>query len=155
MYLIKTIRSNMNIFSVITNSQEETMLVAEKLAKSVGKGVVFTLLGDLGAGKTHFVKGLVKGLGSNALVTSPTFTLLNVYEGGKFPVYHFDMYRLSSKEEAEELGFDEYFDLKNLDGIVFVEWPSQVEGLIKCQHIEVNIEKLDGDKRKISIGAVK
>ncbi len=155
MYLIKTIRSNMNIFSVITNSQEETMLVAEKLAKSVGKGVVFTLLGDLGAGKTHFVKGFVKGLGSNALVTSPTFTLLNVYEGGKFPVYHFDMYRLSSKEEAEELGFDEYFDLKNLDGIVFVEWPSQVEGLINCQHIEVNIEKLDGDKRKISIGAVK
>ena len=65
------------------------------------------------------------------------------------------MYRLSSKEEAEELGFDEYFDLKNLDGIVFVEWPNQVEGLINCQHIEVKIEKLDGDKRKISIGAVK
>ena len=155
MCLIKAIRSNMNIFSVITNNEEETMLVAEKLAKSVGKGVVFPLLGDLGAGKSHFVKGFVKGLGSNALVTSPTFTLLKVYEGGKFPVYHFDMYRLSSKEEAEELGFDEYFDLKNLDGIVFVEWPSQVEGLINCQHIETKIEKLDGDKRKISIGAVK
>lgn len=155
MYLIKAIRSNMNIFSVITNNEEETMLVAEKLAGTVGKGVVFTLEGDLGAGKTHFVKGFVKGLGSNALVTSPTFTLLNVYEDGKFPVYHFDMYRLSSKEEAEELGFDEYFDLKNLDGIVFVEWPNQVEGLINCQHIEIKIEKLDGDKRKISIGAVK
>ena len=95
------------LFSVTTNNDEETMLFAEKLAKTVGKGVVFTLIGDLGAGKTHFVKGFVKGIGSNSLVTSPTFTLLNIYEGGKYPVYHFDMYRLSSREEAEELGFDE------------------------------------------------
>ncbi len=141
------------IFSVITNNEDETMLVADKLAQTVGKGVVFTLEGDLGAGKTHFVKGFVRGLGSKSLVTSPTFTLLNVYEGGKYPVYHFDMYRLSSKEEAEELGFNEYFDLKNLDGIVLVEWPNQVEGLINCPHIDIKIEKLDGDKRKIIVGS--
>ncbi len=140
------------IFSVITKNEEETMLVAEKLAKTVGKGVVFTLVGDLGAGKTHFVKGFVKGMGSNALVTSPTFTIMNVYEGGKVPIYHFDMYRLSSKEEAEELGFNEYFDLKHLDGVVLVEWPENVSGLITCPHIEIIIEKLDGDSRKIIVG---
>lgn len=141
------------LFSVVTNNEQETMLFAEKLANTVGKGVVFTLTGDLGAGKTHFVKGFAKGLGSQMLVTSPTFTLLNVYDDGKFPVYHFDMYRLSSKEEAEELGFNEYFDLQSLDGVVLVEWPEQVEGLINCPHIEVKIEKLEGDKRKIVVGS--
>ena len=142
------------ILSVITNSENETMLVGEKLAGTVGKGVVFTLLGDLGAGKTHFVKGFVKGLGSDELVSSPTFTLLNVYEKGRVPVYHFDMYRLSSKEEGEELGFNEYFDLKSLDGIVFVEWPEQVEGMITCPHIEIKIDKLADDKRKITLASV-
>ena len=139
------------ILSVVTNNEQETMAVGEKLAMTVGKGVVFTLVGDLGAGKTHFVKGFVKGLGSSELVTSPTFTLLNVYENGRCPVYHFDMYRLSSREEAEELGFNEYFDLKNLAGIVFVEWPEQVEGLITCPHIEIKIEKLGQNKRKITL----
>lgn len=142
------------ILQVVTNNEEETMLFGEKFAKTVGKGVVFTLVGDLGAGKTHFVKGFVKGIGSPSLVTSPTFTLLNIYEGGKVPVYHFDMYRLSSREEAEELGFDEYFDLKSLDGIVFVEWPSQIEGLITCPHIEIKIDKIDDNKRKIIISSV-
>lgn len=142
------------VFSIITKNENETMLVGEKLAKTVGKGVIFTLVGDLGAGKTHFVKGFAKGLGSDALVTSPTFTLLNVYEGGRYPIYHFDMYRLSGKEEAEELGFNEYFDLPTLDGIVFVEWPNLVDGLIPCPHIEIKIEKLEGDQRKITVSSV-
>lgn len=141
------------LFLVETKSDKETMAVAEKLAHTVGKGVVFTLHGDLGAGKTHFVKGFAKGIGSGQTVTSPTFTLLNVYEGGKCPIYHFDMYRLGSKEEAEELGFNEYFDLKNLDGIVLVEWPEQVEGLITCPHIEIKIEKIDDNRRKIIVGS--
>ena len=142
------------IFSVETSSPQQTMLVGEKLAKTVQRSVVFTLKGDLGAGKTHFVKGFVKGLGCSALVTSPTFTLLNVYEGGEFTVYHFDMYRLTSLEEAQELGFDEYFNLNSLDGVVFVEWPENVEGLIKCPHIEIEIQKIDDNKRKITVGSV-
>ena len=142
------------LLSVVTTSAQETMAVGEKLACTIGKGVVFTLVGDLGAGKTHFVKGFAKGIGSQDLVTSPTFTLLNVYEGGRMPVYHFDMYRLNSKEEAEELGFHEYFDLKSLDGAVLVEWPSQVEGLINCPHIEIKIEKLEENKRKITLASV-
>ena len=129
-----------NILSIVTKSENETMLVGEKLAKSVGKGVVFTLVGDLGSGKTHFVKGFVKGLGSTELVTSPTFTLLNVYENGRVPVYHFDMYRLENLSEAQELGFDEYFDLKSLDGIVLVEWPEKVKGYWKpCIFSNINI----------------
>lgn len=142
------------ILSVITTNAQETMAVGEKLAKTIGKGVVFTLVGDLGAGKTHFVKGFSKGIGSADLVTSPTFTLLNVYEGGRMPVYHFDMYRLASREEAEELGFHEYFDLNSLDGVVLVEWPSKVEGLISCPHIEIKIEKLEENKRKITLASV-
>ena len=142
------------LLEIITENEEETMLVASKLSQTCGNKVVFTLIGDLGAGKTHFVKGFVKGLGSNENVTSPTFTLLNVYEEGKIKVYHFDMYRLSSYEEACELGFDEYFDLNKLDGICLVEWPEKVEGLIKCQHIQINIEKLGENKRKISLTLV-
>ena len=141
------------IFSIITKNEEETMLVGEKLAGTVGKAVIFTLVGDLGAGKTHFVKGFVKGLGCNMTVTSPTFTLLNVYEGGRRKVYHFDMYRLSSREEAEEMGFNEYFDLNTLDGIVFVEWPEQVKGLIPYPYIEIKIEKLEGDQRNIVVSS--
>lgn len=142
------------LFSVETKNEQETMAVGGAIAKTVGKAVVFTLVGDLGAGKTHFVKGFVKGLGCEELVTSPTFTLLNVYEGGRVPVYHFDMYRLSCLEEAQEMGFEEYFDLSSLNGIVLVEWPSQVEGLIKCPHIEIKIEKLDDTRRKITLSNI-
>lgn len=142
------------ILSVVTNSEKETMMVGEKLSKIVGKGSIFTLTGDLGAGKTHFVKGFVRGMESEDLVTSPTFTLLNVYDNGKMPIYHFDMYRLSSCEEAEELGFNEYFDRDSLDGVTLVEWPEQVAGLINMDHFEIKIEKMGGDKRKITISAV-
>ncbi len=142
------------IFSVVTKNEKETMLVGEKIAGIIQKGTVITLVGDLGAGKTHFVKGFAVGMGSDNLVTSPTFTLLNVYERGKMPIYHFDMYRLSSKEEGEELGFNEYFDLSSLDGVSIVEWPQQVEGMIDVNHYEVKIEKVDDSTRKITLSYV-
>ena len=145
----------MNKILVYTNSAEETMKFAEKLAKVLDKGAVLLLHGDLGAGKTNFVKGFVKGIGSKSVVTSPTFTLLNIYDDGKLPIYHFDMYRLSSKEEAEEIGFNEYFDANNSNGIVLVEWPEKVEGLITCPHINVQIKKLDENKREIIVGGGK
>ena len=142
------------ILSVITNNEIETMLVGEKIAKIMSKGTIITLTGDLGAGKTHFVKGFAKGLNCDNLVTSPTFTLLNVYDSGTMPIYHFDMYRLGSCEEAEELGFNEYFDIKSLDGVSLVEWPEQVEGLIRENHYEIKIEKLGDNKRKITLASV-
>ena len=132
---------------VITHSEGETIALAEKLVGVFNKGTIITLTGDLGAGKTHFVKGLALGLGATELVSSPTFTLLNIYETGKRPIYHFDMYRLSSCEEAEELGFNEYFDANTLDGITVVEWPENVKGLISCPHI--NIEIVKGENERI------
>lgn len=131
---------------VVSHSESETIAFAEKLVKVFPKGTIITLRGDLGAGKTHFVKGLALGVGSKALVTSPTFTILNVYEEGKLPIYHFDMYRLSSKEEAEELGFNEYFDPATLDGISVVEWPERVEGLITTPHIAIEIVKGENER---------
>ena len=141
----------MSAIKIITNNENETMAVGEKLAPMFKKGSIITLTGDLGAGKTHFVKGFARGLESSELVTSPTFTILNIYENATLPIYHFDMYRLSSIEEAESLGFEEYFDTKNLDGISLVEWPEQVEGLIKSEHTEIEIKKLDDEKREIII----
>ncbi len=131
---------------VVTHNEQETIAFAEKLVKVFTKGTIITLTGDLGAGKTHFVKGLALGLGAKELVSSPTFTILNIYESGKFPIYHFDMYRLSSCEEAEELGFNEYFDPKTLDGLTVVEWPENVQGLINCPHINVEIVKGDNER---------
>lgn len=142
------------LLSVVTNNEKETMLVGEKLSLIAQKGNIYTLTGDLGAGKTHFVKGFAKGLQCTNLVTSPTFTLLNVYDNGKMPIYHFDMYRLNSVDEAEELGFGEYFDVENLDGVTLVEWPEKVEGLIQADHFEIKIEKLGDDKRKITFSQV-
>ena len=145
----------MNKLLIKTNSESQTMEFVEKFAKILSKGAVLLLHGDLGAGKTHFVKGLARGLGSNMMVTSPTFTLLNIYDDGQLPLYHFDMYRLSGKEEAEEMGFNEYFDTNFLDGVVVVEWPEQVEGLINCPHINVEITKLDENTRQIVVGGGK
>ena len=138
-----------------TTSPAQTITFAKSLVKVFQKGTVVTLNGDLGAGKTHFVKGLAEGLGATELVTSPTFTILNVYESGRLPLYHFDMYRLESAESARELGFDEYFDKSRLDGVVFVEWPENVEGLIKDVDFAVTITKTADDKRTFVISASK
>ena len=106
--------------------------------------------GFLGAGKTTFVKEVVRALGCDDLVTSPTFTLLNTYDA-KFPIYHFDMYRLSSAEEAMGVGFEEYFDKRTLDGVCFVEWPENVEGLITKVDYEITITKNGTDGRIVLI----
>ena len=121
---------------------------ARAFSKLLTPPKIVLLTGDLGAGKTTLVKSLAKYLGSNDVVTSPTFTLLNIYEG-KFPIYHFDMYRLASAEEASAVGFDEYFDKSKLDGVVFVEWPENVAGLIKDFDFVVKIEKVTERRRKI------
>lgn len=135
---------------VVTKSSEETMRVGEKLARSLGVPVVISLVGDLGAGKTTFTKGFAKGFGVKDIVTSPTFTILNEYDG-RAKLYHFDMYRLSSMEEAIELGFEEYFDLSRLKGATLVEWAENVEGLLPMRHIEVTLTKGEGDERTIEI----
>ena len=133
--------------SFIVKSVKETQDIAEKLVKSIKIPAIILLHGDLGAGKTHFVKGLAKGAKSKGQVTSPTFTIMNCYEG-KYPIYHFDMYRLSSADEAIESGLEEYFDLTSLKGISVVEWPENVQGLIKGRIIDITIEKMEEENSR-------
>ena len=137
---------------VISNSEEQTKSIAKSYAQSIKSPVVISLVGDLGAGKTTFTKGFCEGLGISELVTSPTFTIMNEYTSGRMPLYHFDMYRLSSKEEAMELGFMEYFDLRKLKGICIVEWAENVKGLLPALFVEINFIKIDDNTRKIQIG---
>lgn len=138
---------------IISKNVSDTIKLGEKMAKKIKGATIILLHGDLGAGKTHFVKGLARGLKNNSQVTSPTFTIMNAYEGGRLPVYHFDMYRLNSADEAREAGLEEYFDLHSLDGVSVVEWPENVLGLIQGKVIDITIEKTeDENKRIITIG---
>ena len=107
--------------------------------------------GDLGAGKSVLVREILKIAGITNNVTSPTFTIMNEYQGEPLKLYHFDMYRLSSLEEAVSLGFEEYFDLKLLKGVVVVEWAENVEGLLPIKITEIEIQKVDDEKRNILI----
>ena len=136
---------------VKTTSPEETERVAEKLARSLGYPAVISLVGDLGAGKTTFTKGFAKGLDIKENVTSPTFTIMNEYTSGRKPMYHFDMYRLSSLDEALELGFGEYFDLTTLKGASIVEWAENTKGILPARQFEVEIKKLGDNAREISV----
>lgn len=137
-----------------TNSLEQTREVACAFAKSLKVPMVVLLSGDLGSGKTTFVKEVVRSLGCEDLVTSPTFTLLNTYNA-KFPIYHFDMYRLSSAEEATSVGFEEYFDKRTLDGVCFVEWAENVEGLIGEVDFVIKISKKGENERVFVIEGAK
>src|SRR5437763_7660846 len=112
----------------ISNSVEETEAVAATIGRACRGGEVIALHGDLGAGKTQFVRGLVRALGGNPrAVSSPTFVLLNVYDGGRLTVYHLDAYRTSGESDFESIGFGE---LLEQGGVVAVEWPQRVAGLI-------------------------
>lgn len=124
------------------------MEFAKNFAKTIKAPKIIVLSGDLGAGKTTFTKGFAEGLGISEIITSPTFTLLNEYTGNE-RMYHFDMYRLSSKEEAYELGFEDYF--KKNDGIVLVEWAENVEGLFSPPYTKITIEKISDNEREIKI----
>lgn len=124
-----------------SKSEHDTIAFAQKFAKSVKKGTIILLEGDLGAGKTHFVKGFAKGIKCKNKVTSPTFTIMNIYVGGKMPIYHFDMYRLSTPDEAEELGFSEQLSHATLDGVTLVEWGSNVPELMNEWDYKIMITK--------------
>ena len=134
-----------------TRSPEETFQVGKSLGEKAYPGQVITLTGDLGVGKTVFTQGLAKGLGIEEPVNSPTFTIVQVYEGGRLPFYHFDVYRIGDIEEMEEIGYDDYFFGQ---GICLIEWAELIEEFLPEKRIEVTIEK-DLEKgfeyRKITI----
>ena len=131
----------------ITNSPEETEKVGAALAQKLNPGTILAYRGDLGAGKTAFTRGLAKGLGCKELVTSPTYTIVNEYLGGRLPLFHFDMYRLGSSDDLWDIGWEDYLDRC---GICAVEWSENVADAME-DAITVRIEKLGGDDRRITI----
>lgn len=121
-----------------TNSPAETAALGEQLGKEAQKGQIYCLTGDLGTGKTVLTKGFAKGLGVQEHVTSPTFTIVNEYHDGRLPFYHFDVYRLSSEEEMDDIGYEEYFFG---DGVCLVEWAELFPDLIPQDACWLTLEK--------------
>ena len=126
-----------------TNSEEETSALGEKIGSILKPGDIVTLTGDLGAGKTHFTAGAAKALGINEYITSPTFTIVNEYTDGSVPMYHFDLYRLSSFDDLADIGFEEYADKS---AIMFIEWPDcvpELQKMYKDRITQVKITRRD------------
>ena len=121
-----------------TNSPEETFRVGKELGEKAYAGQVFTLTGDLGVGKTVFTQGLAKGLGIEEPVNSPTFTIIQEYDGGRLPFYHFDVYRIGDEEEMEEVGFDDYV---MGEGVSLIEWADLIREILPEKRTEILIEK--------------
>ena len=130
-----------------TNSPAETEVIGVALGKILQPGTVIAYRGDLGAGKTAFTRGLAKGLGCSEIVTSPTYTIVNEYLGGRIPLFHFDMYRLRSSDDLFDIGWDDYLER---GGICAVEWSENVDDAME-NAIYITIEKLGEDSRQITI----
>ena len=130
----------------ITNSERETEELGVRLAERLEPGNVVAFTGDLGAGKTAFTRGLARGLGITDRVTSPTFTIVNEYEGGRLPLFHFDMYRLSSSDELFDIGWEDYLAR---GGVCAVEWSENVSDALEEDVISVEIYRGETDSRRI------
>ena len=134
-----------------TLSAEETYEIGKEIGKNALPGSVYALIGDLGVGKTVFTQGVAAGLGITEHVNSPTFTILQVYEEGRLPFYHFDVYRIGDPEEMEEIGYEDYFFG---EGVCFVEWANLIEELMPENTVTITVEKNPDkgfDYRKITI----
>lgn len=131
----------------ITNSPAETENLGAALGKLLPAGTVLAYRGDLGAGKTAFTRGLTRGLGCNELVTSPTYTIVNEYLGGRLPLFHFDMYRLRSSEDLWDIGWEDYLER---GGICAVEWSENVADALE-DAVTITIEKLGETARRITL----
>ena len=132
---------------ILSNSERETELAGKQLARRLRPGAVVALYGDLGMGKTAFVRGMAEGLGLAARVNSPTFTIVNEYDGA-VPLFHFDMYRLSSADELFEIGWEDYLDR---GGVCAVEWSENVPGAFPEDTVFVTISRLGDTRRRIEI----
>ena len=133
----------------LSNSAQETEALGERLAAVLRPGDVVAYTGDLGAGKTAFTRGLARGLGVTDRVTSPTFTIVNEYEGGRLPLFHFDLYRMESPEELFDIGWEDYLAR---GGVCAVEWSEHAEGAFEEEPIWVDIRRgADDGQRVITI----
>lgn len=133
---------------IITKTPEETLKMAERLGKKVSAGDIICLFGDLGAGKTTFVKGLAKGLKFNSTkVKSPTFVLMNIYEG-RLPVYHFDLYRIEANVELAMIGYDEFL---YGDGVAVIEWAERLNTLMPQERLDIELTHRNPEERMIKM----
>lgn len=132
---------------VRTHSEGETEKLGEQMGRTLPAHTVLAFTGDLGAGKTAFTRGLARGLGCHELVTSPTYTIVNEYLGGRLPLFHFDMYRLRSSDDLWDIGWEDYLDR---GGICAVEWSENVADAME-DAVTVTIEKLGEDTRRITL----
>ena len=134
-----------------THSAQETFALGQRIGRETLPGQVYTLIGDLGVGKTVFTQGVADGLGITETVNSPTFTIVQIYEGGRMPFYHFDVYRIGDVEEMEEIGYEDCF---YGEGVTLVEWANLIEEILPERYrritLEKNLEK-GFDYRKITI----
>lgn len=121
-----------------TRAPEETFALGKKIGRAAKPGQIYTLTGDLGVGKTVFTQGVADGLDITEPISSPTFTIIQVYEEGRLPFYHFDVYRIGDIEEMEEIGYDDYFFGQ---GICLIEWADLIEEILPEKLIQITIEK--------------
>ena len=136
-------------YEYITNSAQQTEQLGEKLGQILKPGTVLAYTGDLGAGKTAFTRGLARGLEIPERITSPTFTIVNEYEGGRLPLFHFDMYRLGSSDELFDIGWEDYLIR---GGVCAVEWSENVDDVLDEDTIRIDIRRGDSDdQRRITI----
>ncbi len=134
-----------------TFSAEETFALGQELGRNAKPGSVYALIGDLGVGKTVFTQGVAEGLEIKEHINSPTFTIVQVYEDGRLPFYHFDVYRIGDPEEMDEIGYEDYF---YGEGVCFVEWANLIEELMPDNTVTITIEKNPEkgfDYRKITV----
>ncbi len=138
-----------------TFSPEETRNFGIELGKNAMPGMVYTLIGDLGVGKTVLTQGIAEGLGITEAICSPTFTIIQEYESGRIPFYHFDVYRIGCVEEMDEIGFDDYV---YGDGVTMIEWANLIEEILPDSYQQIRIEKdleKGFDYRKITVEEVR
>lgn len=121
-----------------TFSADETFALGKRIAEMIRPGTVISLVGDLGVGKTVFTQGVAEGLGIHEPVNSPTFTIMQIYENGRLPFYHFDVYRIGDIEEMDEIGYEDYF---YGNGVCLIEWANLIEELLPEGVCQVKIEK--------------
>ena len=137
-----------------TKTPQETFEVGKKIGENARPGQIYTLTGDLGVGKTVFTQGVADGLGITEPISSPTFTIMQIYESGRLPLYHFDVYRIGDIEEMDEIGYEDYF---YGDGLTMIEWANLIEVILPSKRKEITIEKdleKGFDYRRITIKEV-
>ncbi len=132
----------------VSDSPSDTERISEDFAKTLNPGTVIAFLGNLGVGKTCFMRGLARGIGYKGDVTSPTFSIVNEYLGGRLPIFHFDMYRITSFEDLYSTGYFDYFDQ---NGIIAIEWSENISEILEDDTVFIEISPIDDTKRKIRI----